>query len=103
MASRSRYSNGSARRKLRARVRDMGLPCAICGCAIDYSLPAGDPWSYELDERVPVKLGGSPIDPANVQPAHRICNERKGAKLRYEPRAGARGPERERRVTSLDW
>lgn len=74
-----RYANGNARRKLRARIRSLGLPCAICGRPIDYSLPAGHPMSYELDEVVPVSRGGSPTDPRNVQPAHRICNERKGA------------------------
>ena len=74
-----RYSNGNARRKLRKRIASLGLPCAICGKPIDYTLPSLHPMSYELDERVPVSLGGSPIDPDNVQPAHRICNERKGA------------------------
>ena len=74
-----RRTNGSRRTKLRNRVRAMGLPCAICGHPIDYSLPAGDPMSYELDEIVPVSKGGSPYDPGNVQPAHRICNQRRGA------------------------
>ena len=81
--------NGHRRRILRNRVRQMGLPCAICGRPIDYSLPAGDPWSYELDEIVPVALGGSELDPENVQPAHRICNERKGKKLFYVAGKGA--------------
>lgn len=31
--------------------------------------------SYELDELVPVSKGGSPIDPRNVAPAHRCCNQ----------------------------
>lgn len=74
-----RYANGHRRRVLRQRVAAQGLPCAICGRPIDYSLPAGHPMSYELDEVVPVSRGGSPTDPRNVQPAHRICNERKGA------------------------
>ena len=73
-----RYANGNARRKLRNRVRSLGLPCAICGKPIDYSLPARHPMSYELDEVLPVALGGDPLDPLNVQPTHRICNERKG-------------------------
>ena len=50
-----------------------------CAYLTDYDLPAGDPMSFEVDEIVPVSLGGSPIDPNNVQPAHRICNQRKGA------------------------
>lgn len=109
MATRSRNDrNGTRRRRLRARVRAQGLPCAICGQPIDYSLPAGDPMSYELDEIVPVSLGGSELDPANVQPAHRICNQRKGNKLGFtceSPGAPAPGePRGEGRVgTSRDW
>lgn len=80
-----RRTNGSRRTKLRNRVRAMGLPCALCGMPIDYSLPAGDPMSYELDEIVPVSKGGSPYDPANVQPAHRICNQRKGNSAALKP------------------
>lgn len=34
--------------------------------------------SYELDEILPVSKGGSPYDPSNVAPAHRVCNQRKG-------------------------
>lgn len=90
MATRSRYAaNGNARRRLREAVRSMGLPCAICGRPIDYSLPAGDPWSYELDEVVPVSRGGSELDPSNVQPTHRICNERKGNRMANDQ--GAKG------------
>lgn len=76
-----RRTNGTRRNKLRARVKAMGLPCALCGLAIDYSLPAGDPMSYELDEIIPVSKGGDPYDINNVQPAHRICNQRKGNKI----------------------
>lgn len=74
-----RKSNGAAWRAARARLRGEGRPCALCGQPIDYSLPAGDPWSFEVDHIVPVRRGGSMYDPANLQPAHRICNERKGA------------------------
>lgn len=91
--SNPRYANGNARRKLRKRIASLGLPCALCGKPIDYSLPAGHPMSFELDEGVPVSQGGSPIDPSNVQPAHRVCNERKGAGTsakRGSP--GKRGP-----------
>lgn len=89
MAANPRYSNGHRRRELRKRVRAMGLPCAICGRPIDYTLTTyvdprdgrrkPHPMSYELDEIVPVSKGGSPLDPRNVQPTHRICNQRKGA------------------------
>ena len=73
-----RYANGAARRKLRAWLKAQGLPCHLCGGAIDYGLPAGHPMSFEVDEIVPVSRGGDPLDRANVAPAHRICNERRG-------------------------
>ncbi len=84
-----------ARDRLRARVASMGLPCHICGRPIDYSLPAGDPMSFELDELVPVSRlppearRAAACDPANVAPAHRICNERRGNRMPGDP--GARG------------
>ena len=78
MSTPSRYANGNARRKVRAWLKAQGLPCHICGRPIDYSLPAGDPMSFEVDEVVPVSRGGSPIDRGNVAPAHRVCNERRG-------------------------
>lgn len=78
-----RRSNSTRRNKIRARIKAQGLPCAICGAPIDYSLPAGDPMSFEVDEIIPVSLGGDPLDITNCQPAHRICNQRKGNKLHY--------------------
>lgn len=48
--------------------------------------------SYELDEIVPVSRGGSPYDPDNVQPAHRICNQRKGDGTRRGAPAAPRLP-----------
>ena len=81
MSNNPRYRNYLARVALRNRVKAMGLPCALCGRPIDYTLPAGDPMSYELDEIIPVSLGGDPLDLDNVQPAHRICNQRKSNKV----------------------
>lgn len=78
MASNVRYANGHRRRSIRARWASIGAPCALCGKPIDYSLPAGHPMSFEVDEIVPVSRGGDPLDFANTQPAHRICNQRKG-------------------------
>ena len=66
---------------LRKRVAAMGMPCHLCGRPIDYSLPAGHPMSFEVDEIRPASRGGSVIDPANVAPAHRICNQRKGNRM----------------------
>lgn len=86
-----RYANGHARRQVREWLRSQGLPCHICGRAIDYTLPARHPMSFEVDEVVPVSKGGSPYDRANVAPAHRICNERRGNR---DLRGPGRGRER---------
>lgn len=91
VASNPRVSNGSLRRKVRAIVKARGDVCGICHAPIDYSLPAGDPWCYELDEIIPVSLGGSPYDLENLQAAHRICNQRKSNKIAYQ--APAKGAE----------
>lgn len=91
-----RRANGAKRTALRNRVKAMGLPCHLCGREIDYSLTTWidpkdgrvkrHPWSFELDEIVPVSKGGSPFDFDNVAPAHRICNQRRGNKpLRKRP------------------
>ena len=94
MGTNPRYSNGARRRKLRTWLRSQGLPCAICGQPIDYTLPSGHPLSFEVDEIRPVsrwrEFGyASPtaaaLDRTNVQPTHRICNERKGKKLAFVP------------------
>lgn len=88
-ASNPRTANGHARRRLRARLRSEGRPCHICGQPIDYSLPAGDPMSFEVDEIVPVSRGGSPYDYGNVGAAHRVCNQRRGNRMPGDE--GARG------------
>lgn len=56
MATNPRYQNGSLRRKHRARLRAMGLPCHICGKPIHYDEPsdAQHPWSFVVDEIKPV-------------------------------------------------
>lgn len=98
MSANSRYANGNARRKLRAWLRSQGRPCHICGRPIDYSLPAGDPMSFEVDELVPVSRGGSPLDRENVDAAHRVCNQRRGNRM-----PGEGGPTALPIVRSRDW
>lgn len=78
-----RVSNGNARRKLRSWLKAQGRPCWICQAfgryaEIDYSLPARHPYSFEVDELVPVSKGGSPIDRSNVDAVHRRCNQWRG-------------------------
>lgn len=99
MSANVRYANGHERRKVREWLRSQGLPCHICGQAIDYSLPAGDPMSFEVDEIIPVSKGGSPVDRANVAPAHRICNQRRGNR----DLAGIEGEVDPPIRTSRDW
>lgn len=90
-----RYLNSKARNQVRSRIKAMGLPCALCGKPIDYSLGFVDdpatgkrrmhPMAFVVDEIVPVSRGGSPIDMENCQPAHWICNARKGDGTRKGP------------------
>ena len=80
-----RRSNGSRRTRLRNWLKAQGRPCWICRAfgrpgTIDYDLPAGHPWSFEVDELVPVSKGGGPYDHANVDAAHRCCNQWRGNK-----------------------
>ena len=113
VSSNVRSKNGNARRKLRAWLRAQGRGCWICRefgrpDAIDYSLPAGHPAAFEVDELVPVSKGGSPIDRHNVDATHRACNQWRGNRSVEEVRRIARGGPRpaERRVdgtTSRDW
>lgn len=65
----------------------------------DYSLPAGHPMSFEVDEVIPVSKGGDPLDFENTQPAHRICNQRKGdGRRRFAGKHGRAGL-----PTSREW
>lgn len=119
-----RYANGSARRNLRARLRAEGRPCWICQLAgksgrIDYSLKYPHPWSFVVDELVPVskyQMGGysdpqaAALDYRNLAAAHKCCNEWRGNKTVAEVTAiirgrakGRRPPVTEKVNTSRDW
>ena len=87
-----RTHNGNLRRKHRARLRAMGLPCALCGRPIHYDEPSDPqhPLSFVIDEKLPVsrwkEFGyNSPEEVANdwdnLQPAHYICNQLKGNRV----------------------
>lgn len=88
MASNPRWAKAE-RKKLQARYRALGLPCALCGRAIDYDLGMiidpvthkrrPHPMSFVIDEIIPVSQGGSPFTFENTRPAHWICNSRRGA------------------------
>lgn len=94
-----RRANGHRRDELRRWLRSQGAPCHICGLPIDYSLPAGHPMSFEVDEIIPVSRGGSPLDRDNVAPAHRICNQKRGNRPLGEPARARDLP----CVTSQEW
>lgn len=90
-----RQSNGSLRRKHRARFRAMGAPCGICGGRlgpIHYDEPsdARHPLSFVIDEIKPVsrwrQFGYDSPEAAaqdwdNLQAAHYACNAAKGNRV----------------------
>lgn len=71
-------SDGTVRKKLRARLRAEQRPCHLCGQPIDYSLPHDHPYSFSVDHIVPVARGGAVWDYDNLDAAHKCCNQRKG-------------------------
>lgn len=89
-----RYKNGTLRRKHRARLKAMAEPCGICGGKlgpIHYDEPsnAAHPLSFVIDEIKPIskykRFGYNSKEEAaqdwnNLQAAHYICNQKKGAK-----------------------
>jgi len=72
-----RYANGHRRTRLRQRVLAAYDTCALCGQPVDKTLPPGDPGAPEVDEIIPVSLGGDPLAWTNVQLVHRACNQKK--------------------------
>ena len=96
MSSNVRYANYQGRVNLRRWLKSQARPCWICRAfgkpgTIDYSLPAGHPLSFEVDELVPVSKGGSPTSRSNVDAAHRCCNQWRGNRSVEEVLAIARG------------
>lgn len=78
MAKNPRYANGHRRNQLRARVLREESYCWLCGQPVDVTLPPHLDGSPEVDEVVPVSLGGDPLDRNNCRLAHRLCNVRRG-------------------------
>ena len=116
--SNPRRSNGSRRSKHRRRMRAEGRGCWICQTFgrpsyIDYSLPAGHPAAFELDELCPVsrwREGGyanpeaCAADWGNLAATHRACNQWRGSKSVAEVRAIAArrmAPARQAEVDAL--
>lgn len=80
-SSNPRYLKPKMRNKLRTQVAREESICWICRKPIDYSLPAHHPYSYELDEIIPVSKGGNPLDRMNVHASHRKCNRWKSNRI----------------------
>ena len=80
-----RRSNSHRRNTLRARVLSSEDTCWLCTLPVDVTLPPGMPDSPEIDEIIPVSLGGSPYDRDNVHLAHRLCNQRRGNRMPSKP------------------
>ena len=90
-----RYANGNLRRKNRARIKAMALPCHICGKPINYDEPSDSehPLSFVIDEIIPVsrwkEFGyqskrAAAEDFNNLAPAHYACNLIKSNKVGNE-------------------
>ena len=76
-----RRQNGTRRNQLVARHKaavKSGRTCGICGKPIDLQRKYPDPWSFVVDEIIPIARGGNPYSWANTEPAHRWCNTIKG-------------------------
>jgi 5-methylcytosine-specific restriction endonuclease McrA len=83
VATNPRYANGHRRRQLRARVLATETYCGWERCEwpdepIDKALPPDHPLAPEVDEIIPVSMGGDPLARSNVRLLHRICNQRRG-------------------------
>jgi 5-methylcytosine-specific restriction endonuclease McrA len=57
-----------------------GWVCGICNEPIDRAVRFPDDMCATLDHIVPLSRGGEHVW-ANVQPAHKVCNEKKAAEL----------------------
>jgi hypothetical protein len=60
--------------------KEHGSNCALCSELIDFDLPRTSRLGVTVDHIQPVSLGGSD-NPANLQLAHWICNNRKSNKV----------------------
>lgn len=118
-----RRRGGAERDRLRVRIAAENRPCWICKVMgrsgrINYSLRFPHPYSFVLDELVPVSkywMGGyatpeaAALDYNNLAAAHKCCNEWRSNKTVEEVMAIARGEMRKAKKpsgphsTSRDW
>ena len=74
MSSNPRRTNGHRRDQVRRRVLAEEDTCWLCHLPVDKSIKTPHPLSPEVDEVVPVSLGGDPYDRENCRLSHRRCN-----------------------------
>ena len=109
-----RSKNGTLRRKYRARLKAMGLPCYLCGRPIHYDEPSDykHPFSFVVDEDIPVsrwrEFGySSPEEVAqdfnNLRCAHYICNQQKSNRTSAEVMAGKSTKMKTRNAMVSEW
>lgn len=73
--SRSKGRTGRPWRRVRAQVLAVSDVCHLCG----------KPGADTVDHVIPLSLGGPPLDPANLRPAHSRCNSRRGNRMTARP------------------
>lgn len=114
MATNPRNKNGALRRRNRARLKAMGLPCYLCGRPIHYDEPSDHhhPFSFVVDEEIPVsrwqEFGYSSPEAVandfnNLRCAHYICNLQKSNRTEKEIRAGMGPKMRTRNAVVSQW
>lgn len=82
------------RDRYKARARADGLPCGICGQAIDYAAPARTRGAAEVDHVVPIAVGGDALPRLDqLRIVHKSCNSARGDGTRRPPTY----------ATSRDW
>ena len=97
----ARFPSSTARQayyKNRKKILANEDVCAICGGAVDKTLPRYHPMSAEIDHIVPVSKGGDTVSIENMQLTHRKCNRAKSDKL-----PEARAQETEKGVDPASW
>lgn len=73
-----RRIDARARKAVEDRVKAEESICHLCLTPVDKTLPAGLPGSPEVDEIIPVKFDGDPLDRSNCRLSHKSCNARRG-------------------------
>lgn len=78
-AGAANYRNTRRQKRIIAELRARRDPCWLCGQAIDYDAPAGDPDAFQADHvKSWSKHPELREDPANFRASHQLCNQKRG-------------------------